>query len=92
MFWVIGPGNCPYGIFVFIIILLQELDEKINIVAAKVVHLGDQLESVNGPRSRADEALQLMQHFNEFLSDQPLESEIFMDPDRVRMPPRQLRI
>ena len=36
-------------------------------VAGKVVHLGDQLESVNTPRARAEEALKLMQHFDDFL-------------------------
>lgn len=30
----------------------KSLDEKINSVATKVVHLGDQLESVNTPRAR----------------------------------------
>ena len=28
----------------------KSLDEKINSVATKVVHLGDQLESINTPR------------------------------------------
>lgn len=52
-------------------------------VSAKVVHLGDQLESVHAPRARAFEALQLMRHFDEFLADQPLNLPIFTDPDRV---------
>jgi hypothetical protein len=52
-------------------------------ISAKVVHLGDQLESVHAPRARAYDALQLMRHFDEFLADQPLSSPIFTDPDRV---------
>lgn len=53
-------------------------------VSAKVVHLGDQLESVHAPRARAFEALQLMRHFDEFLTaDQPLTSPIFTDSDKV---------
>lgn len=53
-------------------------------ISAKVVHLGDQLESVHAPRARAFEALQLMRHFDEFLaSDQPLNSPIFTDPERL---------
>ena len=52
-------------------------------VATKVVHLGEQLENVNEPRSRAHDALQLMLHFNEFHMDQPLQSDVFTDPDRV---------
>ena len=57
------------------------MDDKIQSVAAKVVHLGDQLENINGLRSRSYETLQLMIHFNEFISDQPLQSEVFTDPD-----------
>ena len=38
----------------------QELDGQINFVATKVVHLGDQLESVNVPRARNAEALHMM--------------------------------
>jgi hypothetical protein len=52
-------------------------------ISTKVVHLGDQLESVHAPRARAYDALQLMRHFDEFLADQPLSSPIFTDPDRV---------
>jgi hypothetical protein len=52
-------------------------------VATKVVHLGEQLENVNEPRSRAHDALQLMLHFNEFHTEQPLQSDVFTDPDRV---------
>jgi hypothetical protein len=52
-------------------------------ISAKVVHLGDQLESVHAPRARAYDALQLMKHFDEFLVDQPLSSSIFTDPDMV---------
>ncbi|KAM7282659.1 exocyst complex component 5 [Ixodes scapularis] len=45
----------------------KELDAQIGYVAMKVVHLGDLLESVNTPRSRAVEAQKLMKHFAEFL-------------------------
>uniref|UniRef100_A0A1I7XD76 Exocyst complex component 5 n=1 Tax=Heterorhabditis bacteriophora TaxID=37862 RepID=A0A1I7XD76_HETBA len=38
---------------------------------------------VHQPRSRAYDALQLIQHFDEFLSDQPLNSMIFTDPDKL---------
>ncbi|KRZ95401.1 Exocyst complex component 5 [Trichinella sp. T8] len=62
---------------------LKTLNERVNSVAARVVHLGDQLQSVTAPRARAFEAYQLMVHFNEFLSDQPLESETFTDPDKL---------
>lgn len=59
--------------------MFQELDERINYVATKVIHLGDQLESVNTPRSRAVEAQRLMSHFAEFLSSGP----ITMDKSQV---------
>lgn len=61
----------------------QELDSKINHVATKVLHLGDQLDSVNGPRARVVDAQKLMSHLSEFLSIGPLTSSIFNDPYRV---------
>uniref|UniRef100_A0AC34PUP0 Exocyst complex component 5 n=1 Tax=Panagrolaimus sp. JU765 TaxID=591449 RepID=A0AC34PUP0_9BILA len=62
---------------------LKQLDNTMQSVFTKVVHLGDQLESVHAPRARAFEALQLMQHFDEFLADMPLHSPVFTDPDRL---------
>ncbi|KAI6176323.1 Exocyst complex component 5 [Aphelenchoides bicaudatus] len=62
---------------------LKNLDTTMQSISPKVVHLGDQLESVHAPRARAYDALQLMKHFNEFLADQPLSSPIFTDPDRL---------
>lgn len=61
----------------------QTLDERINYVATKVVHLGDQLESVNTPRARAVEAQKLMIYFAEFLSPGPLISEVFTDKSQL---------
>ena len=61
----------------------KSLDERINLVAGKVVHLGDQLESVNIPRARAEEALKLMQHFDDFLDGKTSVSPIFMDKARL---------
>jgi len=63
--------------------MFQELDERINYVATKVLHLGDQLESVNTPRARAVEAQKLMNHFAEFLSPGPLLAEVFTDKTRI---------
>jgi len=61
----------------------KALDERINFVATKVVHLGDQLEGVNTPRTRAAEAQMLMKYFSEFLEyDKPL-SHVFTDPFQV---------
>jgi len=64
----------------------QELDEKINYVATKVVHLGEQLEGVNMPRSRAVEAQQLIRYFAEFTSndDSGPKSPIFVDPNQLQ--------
>ncbi|XP_017890253.1 exocyst complex component 5 [Ceratina calcarata] len=59
--------------------LFHQLDERINFVATKVLHLGDQLESVNTPRARAVEAQKLMRHFSDFLSPGPLTDSIFTD-------------
>uniref|UniRef100_T1J593 Exocyst complex component 5 n=1 Tax=Strigamia maritima TaxID=126957 RepID=T1J593_STRMM len=61
----------------------QELDERINYVATKVVHLGDQLESINMPRARAVEAQKLINYFGEFLNPGPLISEVFTDKSQL---------
>ncbi|KAF2882433.1 hypothetical protein ILUMI_23752 [Ignelater luminosus] len=61
----------------------QELDGKINNVATKVLHLGDQLDSVNGPRSRVVEAQRLMAHLNEFLTPGSPISPLFNDPFKI---------
>ncbi|XP_017785913.1 PREDICTED: exocyst complex component 5 isoform X2 [Nicrophorus vespilloides] len=61
----------------------QGLDEKINHVATKVLHLGDQLDSVNGPRSRVVEAQRLMAHLNDFMSANPLSSPLYSDPTKI---------
>ncbi|KAF0308435.1 Exocyst complex component 5 [Amphibalanus amphitrite] len=63
--------------------ILHQLDEKISFVATKVVHLGDQLESVNTPRSRDERALRLMQHLNRFIDAEAPSDELFDDKDRV---------
>ncbi len=55
-----------------------------NSVATKVVHLGDQLESVNLPRERASEAAKLLKHLADFL--QPgtvLLSDLFRDKEKL---------
>ena len=59
------------------------MDERINFVATKAVHLGDQLEGVNTPRTRAAEALMLIKYFSEFMSNEQPTSELFTDPNQV---------
>ncbi|RWS09744.1 exocyst complex component 5-like protein, partial [Dinothrombium tinctorium] len=61
----------------------QELDERLDTVAAKVVYLGDQLEGVNTPRSRAVEAQKLMKQFAEFLKPGPIDSPLMTDPPQL---------
>ncbi|CAG9813813.1 unnamed protein product [Phaedon cochleariae] len=61
----------------------QELDSKINHVATKVLHLGDQLDSVNGPRSRVVDAQKMLTHMTEFLSADSPSSPIFTDPELI---------
>lgn len=63
----------------------NELDGKINHVAHKVLHLGDQLDSVNSPRARIVEAQKLMTYLNEFLLDSPMMSTLFMDSSKVTL-------
>ena len=52
-------------------------------MATKVVHLGDQLESVNMPRSRDERALRLMQHLNRFIDTDAPSDHLFDDDERV---------
>lgn len=52
-------------------------------ILRKVVHLGDQLESVNTPRARAEEALKLMKHFDDFLDGDTSVSPVFTDKARL---------
>jgi len=61
----------------------KALDERINFVATKVVHLGDQLEGVNTPCTRAVEAQRLMKYFSEFMEDSHTLSRVFTDPFHV---------
>lgn len=78
--------NGEYFFFIFLQTSyshFQALDERINLVATKVVHLGDQLEGVNTPRARAVEAQRLMNYLDEFMSDEPPKSAVFTDPFQV---------
>ena len=61
----------------------QNLDGRLDAVAAKVVYLGDQLEGVNTPRSRAVEAQKLMKQFAEYLSPGPASSPNLSDPTQL---------
>uniref|UniRef100_A0AC35TJQ8 Exocyst complex component 5 n=1 Tax=Rhabditophanes sp. KR3021 TaxID=114890 RepID=A0AC35TJQ8_9BILA len=62
---------------------LKRVEGTMAEVSTKVVHLGDQLETVHATRAKAFDALQLIKHFNEFVADQPLASNIFTDPERL---------
>lgn len=59
------------------------LDEKINSVAGKIIHLGEQLENVNTPRSRTVEAQRLLNHMTEFLIPGPIVNDLFSDKTRL---------
>ncbi|XP_058119339.1 exocyst complex component 5 [Anopheles ziemanni] len=61
----------------------HQLDEKINSVAGKVIHLGEQLENVNNPRSRAVEAQLLLNHMTEFLTPGPIVNDIYSDKTKL---------
>lgn len=60
------------------------MDERINYVATKVIHVGDQLESINTPRSRAVQVHKLIGYLEEFMSAGPLSVDIFNDPTKVK--------
>lgn len=59
------------------------LDEKINAVAKKIIHLGVQLENVNTPRSRIVEAQILLGHIMEFMVAGPTVSDLFTDESKL---------
>ena len=59
-----------------------------GLVATKVVHLGDQLEGVNNPRTRAAEAHMLMKYYQEFFDPAVPQSVLFNDPFQVSMKPQ----
>ncbi|XP_035891603.1 exocyst complex component 5 [Anopheles stephensi] len=61
----------------------HQLDEKINSVAGKVIHLGEQLQNVNMPRSRAVEAQLLLNHMTEFLTPGPIVNDIYSDKSKL---------
>ncbi|KAL5238755.1 hypothetical protein ACI65C_006165 [Semiaphis heraclei] len=63
--------------------IFQNLDERINYVATKVIHVGDQLESINIPRSRAVQVHKLIGYLEEFMSAGPLSIDIFNDPTKI---------
>lgn len=48
-----------------------------------MLHLGDQLDSVNGPRSRVVEAQKLMSHLDDFLTPGQIPVPLFNDPFKV---------
>jgi len=60
----------------------QDLEERISAVAARVVHLGEQLEGVNTPREHAADAQRLMGYFSEFLSGN-INSDVLTNPHRI---------
>lgn len=61
----------------------HQLDEKIISVAGKVIHLGEQLENVNTPRSRTLEAQRLLNHMMEFLVPGPIVNDLFSDKTKL---------
>lgn len=61
------------------------MDERINYVATKVIHVGDQLESINTPRSRAVQVHKLIGYLEEFMTAGSLSVDIFNDPTKVRI-------
>lgn len=54
----------------------EKLDKRLDIVADKVVYLGEQLEGVNTPRMRAVEAQKLMTEFARYLES----NDDFLNP------------
>ncbi|RDD44865.1 Exocyst complex component 5 [Trichoplax sp. H2] len=60
----------------------EDLDQRVNFVATKVVHVGDQLEGVNMPRSHDVEAQKLMSYFSEYMADRDPLVIVVEDPNK----------
>lgn len=60
------------------------LEDRITYVATKVVHLGDQLETLNSCMLRDLEAQDVMKHVAEFEQKAKPTVGVFTDPSRVR--------
>lgn len=66
------------------IAIFQDLDGHLDGVATKVVYLGDQLEGVNTPRARAEEAQRLMRQFADFLHSPNMnKTQLLIDPAKL---------
>ena len=59
------------------------MEDRITYVATKVVHLGDQLESLNSCMQRDQEAQEVMKHVAEFEQRAKPTVGVFTDPSRV---------
>lgn len=64
--------------------IFWKLDGKVSSVAGKIIHLGEQLENVNTPRSRIVEAQTLLNYMSEFLEEgTTLSNDTFTDPKKL---------
>ncbi|KAI6657448.1 hypothetical protein LOD99_194 [Oopsacas minuta] len=61
----------------------EQLELKVRTMAAKVVHLGDQLETANKKKNKTDEALQLIKYFNIFQRNEENETKLFSNNSQV---------
>eukprot|EP00800_Vazella_pourtalesii_P000733 TRINITY_DN1063_c0_g1_i3.p1 TRINITY_DN1063_c0_g1~~TRINITY_DN1063_c0_g1_i3.p1 ORF type:complete len:485 (-),score=112.93 TRINITY_DN1063_c0_g1_i3:1250-2665(-) len=61
----------------------EQLELKVRNMAAKVVHLGDQLETANKKKNRTEEALQLIKYFNIFQRNEENETKLFSNTSQV---------
>ena len=56
---------------------------KVRTMAAKVVHLGDQLETANKKKNRTEEALQLIKYFNIFQRNEENDTKLFSNTSQA---------
>ena len=61
----------------------EQLELKVRNMAAKVVHLGDQLETANKKKNRTEEALQLIKYFNIFQRNEENETKLFSNTSQA---------
>ena len=78
------------GINIFHIVICKDsfadfeaLENRITLVATKVVYLGDQLESTNSKRGKAEEARDILLYLNEFRNKHSSSADIFKEANKV---------
>lgn len=64
--------------------MFKNLDERINCIATKIIHVGDQLSSINTKRSRVFQVQKLIGFLERCIISDPITINIFDDQTKVQ--------